>query len=497
MIYMDLRYKVIMQTEKVPGSTCLCRPVYQVPASAAAAESPPVPSTDDISSQQRRASVSSSTTPSAGRVQKHTRKNSSLQKPSDNVIRALNLQLEQNACKNGFIAAAQNNLANHPSTYSPPQLSTCQTAQLPPSELNGKSKQHGCCSIKSETISTPAALEIGGTCCRSSVTIPKDHSAPQNIRSSCCRNGQSDQKDGELLLETEKGLTPVWNGSMDHSQNLVCGANSGFAYNTPFYTTTDWGSQDVSNIPQSDHYNTPRSAHVSSKFNQNHPGGTSMHQFHTHLASHTLNIPPSIDDSNHVCLCGDGCQCLGCASHPFNETTRQHVQEMGYMMTVGEEEENSGGSSPFTGLVSPSSYPFTNQRSRTATPSWSGFVATDTSTSNFDNTLKSSALSSDQLMLTSQYYTLEYPVGLNLCSNMTGTCQCGNDCTCVGCITHSGHDGVVFDSTTPENQPVSHQSAPISQRSDDYYGPNLDTRGSIDQYSVSMSSPPVVETPLV
>jgi hypothetical protein len=28
------------------------------------------------------------------------------------------------------------------------------------------------------------------------------------------------------------------------------------------------------------------------------------------------------------------------------------------------------------------------------------------------------------------------------CNDATGTCQCGDGCTCVGCLTHGGHDGV-------------------------------------------------------
>ncbi|PVH94419.1 hypothetical protein DM02DRAFT_661077 [Periconia macrospinosa] len=31
------------------------------------------------------------------------------------------------------------------------------------------------------------------------------------------------------------------------------------------------------------------------------------------------------------------------------------------------------------------------------------------------------------------------------CSDATGTCQCGDGCDCVGCLTHGGHNGVVLD----------------------------------------------------
>lgn len=39
------------------------------------------------------------------------------------------------------------------------------------------------------------------------------------------------------------------------------------------------------------------------------------------------------------------------------------------------------------------------------------------------------------------------------CDDATGTCQCGDGCDCVGCLTHGGHNGVSLDvpvSTGPE-----------------------------------------------
>jgi hypothetical protein len=31
------------------------------------------------------------------------------------------------------------------------------------------------------------------------------------------------------------------------------------------------------------------------------------------------------------------------------------------------------------------------------------------------------------------------------CNDATGTCQCGDGCECVGCLTHGGHNGVQLD----------------------------------------------------
>jgi hypothetical protein len=34
------------------------------------------------------------------------------------------------------------------------------------------------------------------------------------------------------------------------------------------------------------------------------------------------------------------------------------------------------------------------------------------------------------------------------CNDATGTCQCGDGCECVGCLTHGGHNGVQLDAPT-------------------------------------------------
>ena len=40
------------------------------------------------------------------------------------------------------------------------------------------------------------------------------------------------------------------------------------------------------------------------------------------------------------------------------------------------------------------------------------------------------------------------------CSDATGTCQCGDGCACVGCLTHGGHTGQQLeDTTSTENNP--------------------------------------------
>lgn len=62
----------------------------------------------------------------------------------------------------------------------------------------------------------------------------------------------------------------------------------------------------------------------------------------------------------------------------------------------------------------------------------------------------------EQLMQPAAYYTLEYPVGmpeLSPCNNIMGTCQCGVNCSCTGCLTHHGHNGISLEPSPPPDRP--------------------------------------------
>jgi len=152
--------------------------------------------------------------------------------------------------------------------------------------------------------------------------------------------------------------------------------------------------------------------------------------------------PTLCNDPVNGCSCGDDCQCLGCVAHPFNNTTRQHVQQMGYMMSFNEEERSPQSPPPLMERLIPSALvnaaPADNHNQHWPTVHSLSEVA---STSNIDHPFSQTSptdyASGQQLMHPSEYYTLEYPVGLpGDCWDGT-TCHCGNECGCVGCLVHS------------------------------------------------------------
>lgn len=151
----------------------------------------------------------------------------------------------------------------------------------------------------------------------------------------------------------------------------------------------------------------------------------------------------------HNCNCGDTCSCLGCAAHPYNATTRNHVQSLGNLLANddNEEEQSSRPRSPY-------GIPFakgTNPRLVDDVPSSpvsshyrpSAFNPTD------DDVTSSHELYNEAhvpLFSSSSYYTMEFPMeSLGSCTDVSGSCQCGDDCACIGCLTHTGHNGIPLD----------------------------------------------------
>lgn len=176
----------------------------------------------------------------------------------------------------------------------------------------------------------------------------------------------------------------------------------------------------------------------------------------------------------HSCHCGPECNCLGCATHPFNRRTVEHVREMQSFMAV-----DNGSLSPQShpnptnhnhphSLVQQLSHPQPQPNSFEANGmSLSSPVAggpssgaccgsrgspakqisptpeeEDMGTDGSPNGTPSGTDAVDELS-PSNFLYFDYPLGI--CAQTEAGCKCGEGCTCVGCITHGGHDGVELE----------------------------------------------------
>ncbi|KAH8145227.1 uncharacterized protein LAJ45_10788 [Morchella importuna] len=176
----------------------------------------------------------------------------------------------------------------------------------------------------------------------------------------------------------------------------------------------------------------------------------------------------------HSCHCGPECNCLGCATHPFNRRTVEHVREMQSFMAV-----DNGSLSPQShpnptnhnhpqGLVQQLSNPQPQPNSFEANgmslsspvagaPSSGACCGTraspakqispapeegDIGPDGSPNGTPSGTDGVDELS-PSNFLYFDYPLGM--CAQTEAGCKCGEGCTCVGCITHGGHDGVELE----------------------------------------------------
>jgi hypothetical protein len=429
------------------GSTCLCRPLYQVSASAAEASqsvaSPP---------------PTKSAAPGPGKIQKHSRRLSNLQATPETIAKGLRLAPEFSVQEMNTRAATVPGIPyadivyqlsdsiDHVADQNSPPLLTMQGQGL----NNLPENIEGYC-VRDEQKPVDSVQQRGSCCGKSIPSMegginaqrPKAEHAVSPLYPTTMLHGTFPQ----YGLSTNKLSWP----HLDH--------HAGGAF---YYNLVNQGS-DVRDATS--HSSASPSSSSSSNLRNSIFGDNTVTE---HLLTTDAFRYPSImaptfcNDPVNGCSCGDDCQCLGCVTHPFNNTTRQHVQQMGYLMSFNEEEKSPQGSPPLmerlipTALVNAAEncamadnrqhWPTVHSHSRVA------------STSNIDNpfspTSPTDYASGQQLMHPSEYYTLEYPVGLpGDCSD--GTCQCGNECGCIGCLVHSEHNGVSLELPTHHDDVIS------------------------------------------
>lgn len=211
---------------------------------------------------------------------------------------------------------------------------------------------------------------------------------------------------------------------------------------------------------------------------------------------------PTIGTS-HVCTCGDGCQCIGCAAHPYNDATQNYVRSAWNLMM--EDSWANGMSSPIATqapqapqpLPQVGELPHTNGRhpsplgntktessccgnghangSSSASPvlaahhveglngngntSVAGPTSSTSTAATGPGTVTSPKASptpqtpsdtasgtSDEILSANDFFFVTYPL-TDTCVGDTASCPCGDDCQCLGCVVHGNNP--MPDSSAP------------------------------------------------
>ncbi|ODM16709.1 hypothetical protein SI65_07674 [Aspergillus cristatus] len=453
-------YAVMVRIPK--GSTCMCRPLYEVPIEDETDNAPTRSTTTPVTIAPAitPSSVAPTPPPAIGKVQKTGRRQSNLQAAPENIARALESiakaenERSDNGTSNDLPSYASQN-QSFPTPYGPlaHQQPTVIQGQAHDISASTAPESKSCCSGKAAAKPTqpppeqpPEQPAQQGSCCGKQGPKLEQHAASEprpeanGINHRATANGSTAN---ELPYPPFPAPTvPTWqnfhapgHGNLVQPFPVHQPQTQAPVYFPPYATAPGYPYQ---NIPQSVGF-TPMA----------------MPAFPSTQPQSLSYTSSTAECSEHVCHCGDGCQCLGCASHPFNNTTRQHVQEMGLIVGLNGEEQNQH--SPYSTNAAPSPLDY----SVTAMNHYSGQTHSHHMGNGFSPHL---SYASDQFMEPSEYYTLEYPVGLpSSCSDVTGSCQCGNDCSCVGCLTHSGHNGFAFQPVSTEA--VSFHASPPAQQS--------------------------------
>lgn len=456
-------YAVMVRIPK--GSTCMCRPLYEVPIEDETDHAPTRSTTTPVTIAPAITPSSVAPTPPAiGKVQKAGRRQSNLQAAPENIARALEsiAKAENQRPENGT-PSDLSSYAPQKQSFSTPyaplgqQQPTVTQDQAYESSAATAPESKSCCSGKAAATPTQPPPEKPSSCCGKQELKLEQHGASKpgpeenGINHHATSNGSTAND-----LPYSPFSAPTWQGFHAHGhRNLVQPfpvhqpqTQAPVYFSPPYATASGYPYQ---NMPHSVGF-TPMAM----------PGFPSTQTQSISYAS------PTAECSEHVCHCGDGCQCLGCASHPFNNTTRQHVQEMGLIVGINGEEQNRH--SPYSTNAAPTPLDYTvtaiNHNLDTGVQSntmnnYSGQTHSHHMGGAYSPHL---GYAPDHFMEPSHYYTLEYPVGLpSSCSDVTGSCQCGNDCSCVGCLTHSGHNGFTLQPVSTES--VSFHASPPTQQS--------------------------------
>lgn len=135
-------------------------------------------------------------------------------------------------------------------------------------------------------------------------------------------------------------------------------------------------------------------------------------------------LPPlSAKDTVHTCNCGDKCQCIGCAAHPYNDATQNYVRSAYTSMS-----EDLSSKEPYTNGSSSSSAKAIDVN---------GSRGSEAMTSPTANTPSSATSTNgdEQNLSAADFFFVNY--SFPECGGDTESCPCGDDCQCIGCTIHN------------------------------------------------------------
>lgn len=155
---------------------------------------------------------------------------------------------------------------------------------------------------------------------------------------------------------------------------------------------------------------------------------------------HPPSTPNGTPWTSHQCTCGDSCQCVGCAAHPYNEATQNYVRSAWNTMAEDVpkvQAHTNGHANHVNGNVSSSRERSASRTSNgVTTPVTTQAEGTISPTAPQTPSDAASGISEEQTLSANDFFFVSYPFG-DACAGDTASCPCGDDCPCIGCVIHN------------------------------------------------------------
>ncbi|KAL0934316.1 Protein GRISEA [Colletotrichum truncatum] len=142
---------------------------------------------------------------------------------------------------------------------------------------------------------------------------------------------------------------------------------------------------------------------------------------------------PAVSEStSHMCSCGDGCQCVGCAAHPYNDATQDYVRSAWNSML-----DDSYGTNGTNGANGHLENTATNGNGARGVDAHTNGDSGGSPPAPQTPSDAASGLSEEQALSASDFFFVTYPFSGDACAGETSSCPCGDDCQCLGCSIHN------------------------------------------------------------
>lgn len=144
--------------------------------------------------------------------------------------------------------------------------------------------------------------------------------------------------------------------------------------------------------------------------------------------------------TSHQCSCGNSCQCIGCATHPYNQATQDYVRSAWNNMLEDTPKRHKHSDSTLSASNNNNNYetPVLAAQSSNgdSTPTMAKVEDPLSPTLAQTPSDGNSSLGDEPTLSANDFFFVSYPFG-DSCEGEMASCPCGDDCQCIGCAIHN------------------------------------------------------------